>query len=374
VSRPNGRSGSDIKDAPGSGSRKAPGPECRPLVSIVVPAHNEAAIVASSLKAICAYLEGLEHLYRWELIFIDDGSTDGTGELAVQAVNGRPNVRFLTHPTNLGVGEALRNAFRITAGDYVVTPDLDLSYSVDHIGRLLERITKSGAKVVVASPYARGGQAANVPWVRLELSRWANRFLAAATKEAPLTLTGIMRAYDGRFLRALNLRSRGMEINPEIIYKALVMRARVEELPARLDWGPVKGRGRSSSMRVARHVAAVLVSGYLIKPFVFFVLPGLAGLFASLGCAAWLLLGGPVAGPAGAHIPSLAQVGISRAAAAAYLAAPHVFFISLALFVAGAQFTGLGLLAFQAKRNFDELFFLGTSIYQSVRNEPETRP
>ena len=56
--------------------------ESKPLISVVVPAYNEAQLVEKNLALLCEYMESLEHKYSWELIVVDDGSTDETGQLA----------------------------------------------------------------------------------------------------------------------------------------------------------------------------------------------------------------------------------------------------------------------------------------------------
>jgi hypothetical protein len=72
------------------------------------------------------------------------------------------------------------------------------------------------------------GKVSNVPWLRKTLSIWANRFLAFFAKdrysERLSTLTGMVRAYDADFLSRLNLKAMDMDINPEIIYKAMILR------------------------------------------------------------------------------------------------------------------------------------------------------
>ncbi|NTV97240.1 MAG: glycosyltransferase, partial [Thiobacillus sp.] len=64
--------------------------------------------------------------------------------------------------------------------DYLVVLDIDLSYSPDHIERMLARIRQTKAKIVIASPYMEGGKVSNVPWLRRVLSIWANRYLCMA--------------------------------------------------------------------------------------------------------------------------------------------------------------------------------------------------
>ena len=114
--------------------------------------------------------------------------------------------------------------------------DIDLSYGPEHVGLLLERMTKTGARLVLASPYMRGGRVIDVPWLRVVFSRVANWFLARASGQKISTMTCMVRAIDGRFLRSLHLRSTGMDVMPEMIHKAKLMRASIEEVPAELNW------------------------------------------------------------------------------------------------------------------------------------------
>lgn len=159
----------------------------KPFVSIVTPAYNEAPIIEQNLGQLCEYMESLEDEYCWELIVVNDGSTDETGDLVEAFAKTRHNLHVLHHMYNFRLGQALRYAFNNCKGDYVVTMDLDLSYSPDHIGRLLAEIRKTRAKIVIASPYMKGGKVSNVPWLRKAFSRWANRFLSFTITKDNLT-------------------------------------------------------------------------------------------------------------------------------------------------------------------------------------------
>jgi glycosyltransferase involved in cell wall biosynthesis len=232
----------------------------KPLVSVVVPAFNEAPIVERHLDAIRRYLATLEHDYRWELIFVDDGSTDGTGRIAGALAAMEANIHVIRHETNLGLGQALRDGFALSHGDYVVTLDFDLSYSLEHVGRLLAKIRETKADVVLASAYSKEGRVANVPWLRRSMSRGANLVLSLSVLGRLSTLTCMVRAYDGEFARRLEVKSAGAEINPEIIYRAMVGRARIEEIPASLDWGDQKAvrAKRPASRNMLRQTLTVL--------------------------------------------------------------------------------------------------------------------
>ena len=186
----------------------------------------------------------LDQSYQeWELIIVNDGSTDRTGEIADSFAARHGNVLVLHHFVNFHIGQCFRFAIKHCRGDYVITMDIDLSYSPDHIGTLLRAIRETKAKIVIASPYMKGGKVSNVPWIRKKLSKYANKFLSLVVTRDPFsdrltTLTGMVRAYDGEFIRNLDLKAMDVDICTEIIYTAMILRARIVEIPAHLNWAP----------------------------------------------------------------------------------------------------------------------------------------
>ncbi len=334
----------------------------RPLVSLVLPAYNEAAIIADNLAVLSDYMATLETRYRWEMVIINDGSRDDTGELAESFARRRDNVRVYHHIKNFGLGQAFKFAFGKCRGDYVVTLDIDLSYSPDHIGRLLDKICETRAKIVLASPYMKGGKISNVPSLRRFMSVWANRFLSLFSHGNLSTLTCMVRAHDGRFIRVLNLRATGMEVMPETVYKSMIMRARIEQIPAHLDWGPqnAAAAGRSSSMRMFKHILSTLLSGFLFRPFMFFIIPGLALLTFALYVNTWMIIHFfEVYFTLPAELPT---DRVSAAVAAAYQQYPHTFIVGLLSLMLAVQLVSLGILALQNKTYFEEIFHLGSAI------------
>jgi glycosyltransferase involved in cell wall biosynthesis len=341
-----------------------------PFVSIVMPAFNEAAIVKENLHKICKYMESIEDEYSWELIFINDGSTDRTGEIADEFAETRVNVFVLHHQVNFRLGQALRFAFNNCNGDYIVTLDVDLSYSPDHIKRLLDKIDSSTAKIVIASPYMKGGKISNVPWLRKVMSYWANRFMSISSTENIRTFTGMVRAYDRRFLSTLNLKAMDNEINPEIIYKAQLLRARIEEIPAHLDWGSqnqVKDE-RVSSIRISRGILSGLFSGFIFRPFMFFVLPGFLLVLVSLYPILWAIVHTLNYLRQQPYTGESIDFNFSDAVASAFQLSPHSFIVGGVLLIVGLQLISLGIISLQNKRYFEELFHLGTTIYKSTRD------
>lgn len=340
----------------------------KPLLSVVVPVYNEATLIADNLARLCVYLGTIESDYRWELVVVNDGSKDASGQLVDAFADGRPNVRVVHHRTNFGLGQAFQSGFHECKGDYIVTLDADLSYSPDHIKRLVDALRRTNSKILVASPYMKGGEISNIPWLRRTLSIWANRFLSLASRGSLSTLTGMVRAYDARFIRGVHLRAQGTEINPEMIYKGMMLRARMGEIPAHLSW-PDTAAGqpkRRSSMQVSRQILAVMLSGFLFRPVIFFILPGVLMLLFALYVNGWMFA------HFWFHFQSLPEIGsftsrASVAVAQAYQQAPHTFLVGGLAAMLSIQLIGLGILSLQSKSYFEESFHLGSSMYRLLR-------
>src|SRR3954447_17439364 len=98
--------------------------------SILVPAYNEAGAIGGVLAAIQSVRSRLDG--PSELIVIDDGSADGTGQVAAQA-----GARVITHPYNRGKGAALKTGIRAARGDTIVVVDADGQHDPEDIPRLL---------------------------------------------------------------------------------------------------------------------------------------------------------------------------------------------------------------------------------------------
>jgi len=321
-----------------------------PLISVVLPVYNEAALLRKHATEICNHLVSLESRYRWEMLIVNDGS-----------------------PTNFGVGQALRYGFSNTAGDYVVTLDVDLSYDVHHIEELVDCMRIGGTKVVLASPYMSGGSIKNVPFNRKVLSILGNKFLKFFSQSGSSTVTCMVRVYDGPFIRALDLRSMGLDLMPEVLYKAMILRAGITEIPGRLDWGPQLeyGANRTSSMRIFRHVNSTFMSGFVFRPMHFFILPGLViGLFAAY-VTFWMF----------AHYfdalfaARLIDMNASREAAfaSAYKNNPHTYITGLSSIILSIQLVSLGVLSLQNKRNYEDLYHLSSTNFHALKADINSR-
>ncbi|MGB8859556.1 MAG: glycosyltransferase family 2 protein [Ilumatobacteraceae bacterium] len=331
----------------------------RRLVTLLVPAYNEALKIMSSLTEMYAYMVGLGDRYRFELLVVDDGSTDETAAIVEAFAATRPEVRLLRQPVNMRLGQALRDGFAASFGDIIVVFDSDLSYSVDHIGRMLDTMEREHVAVVVASPYMKGGRTSAIPWRRAQMSKQINRVLSAASQYDVKTVTGMVRAYDGNFVRGLSLKSMGPEINTEILYKAQIMRVRVEEIPAHLDWSDQAERmaKRKVSLKVTTTSKLLVFASFLYRPIIFFMIPGLLLLSISVWSGASLFW---TVWHAAADQSGGLDTRLTEGFAEAWRVRPQTFIIAGFTFVVAVQLISLGLLAAQAKRYFEELYYAAT--------------
>ena len=113
-------------------------PEMKGDFAVVVPAYNEAPVVPDLIRSLRSTFESLD--LSGEVILVDDGSDDGTAELAEKEGEGWTQLRVLRHRTNLGKTEALVTASEATSKTYLVLFDADLQHLPDEIPRFLAKL------------------------------------------------------------------------------------------------------------------------------------------------------------------------------------------------------------------------------------------
>jgi dolichol-phosphate mannosyltransferase len=341
-----------------------------PFISIILPAYNEEAIIEKSLGIIIDYLKLKEDKYSWEILVINDGSKDNTGLLADSLAKENKNLRVLHHPCNLNLGKALQTGFKNALGDIIVVLDMDLSYSVDHIEKLVDKQIMTDAEVVIASPYMKNGKVIKVPFIRALLSRIVNRFMRFASQEKFHTYTGMVRAYKAEFIKNLNLKTVDYEINPEILYKAMILRATIIEIPAVLDWSfqITAGKKRTSGMRIIKTFFSGLMAGFIFRPYIFFLSFGLILFLLALYMITWILINTFQILPTIQIDTQYFDDRFLQAIGYAFQKRPHAFYIGGITLVAAIQVLSLGFLSLQKKRYFEELFHLNSSILKQSRN------
>ena len=193
-------------------------------VSFLVPAYNEAATIVELLDRVAAL--DLEQ----QIVVVDDGSTDGTGDLVEHWGAGRDDV-VLVRQRNGGKGSAVRAAIPHADGQICVIQDADLEYDPADVPALIQPIERGSADVVYGSRLSGGKpQRAYLFWHLV-----GNRFLSLLTNILYNTTLSDMetgyKAFRTEVLRSLDLRQDDFGIEPEITAKICKRNLRVYELP-----------------------------------------------------------------------------------------------------------------------------------------------
>ncbi|MBV8374075.1 MAG: glycosyltransferase family 2 protein [Candidatus Eremiobacteraeota bacterium] len=260
-------------------------------MSVIVPVYNEAASLAAHLRCLRTALEK-RFGQAYELVVVDDGSSDATPSILRLEATRDARLRVLTHQRNLGIDAAIRTGTNSAGGDYVVTFDADLTYRPASIGALVDRLEFTGADIALASPFLRDGKCRNVPWLRWLFSVCANRFLSFAVHGHFRTFTCIVRAYRAQVIRRLLEGDPRLEVTFGILLAAYRAGYRIVEIPATLDWTqqPRARSRRTSYVRLARRTWEILAAGVRIRPATLLVVPGiLPGLLPAVAAAAAFL-------------------------------------------------------------------------------------
>jgi glycosyltransferase involved in cell wall biosynthesis len=119
-------------------------------ISIIIPAYNEEKRLPAALRQVIEYLRRGNWVFA-EILVVDDGSTDGTAQVAEQMRTAFPNLRVLRNPGNRGKGYAVRHGMREGSGEWALFTDADLSAPIEELETLWQAIEREGAQVAVGS-------------------------------------------------------------------------------------------------------------------------------------------------------------------------------------------------------------------------------
>lgn len=195
-------------------------------VSILIPVYNERWTLAEVVRRVLSSPVSLQK----EIVIVDDGSSDGSYELAEQLAKQDGRIRVLRHAKNSGKGAALRTAIAAASGDVVIIQDADLEYDPADYPALLEPILAGKADAVFGSRFVGHCRRVLFFWHSL-----ANKFLTLVSNMVnDLNLTDMETGYKAvraDVLRRLRLSSRSFTIEPELTCRLAQWGARIYEVP-----------------------------------------------------------------------------------------------------------------------------------------------
>jgi len=145
-------------------------------LSIVVPAYNEEHRILPTLERLHRFLSAQP--LRYEIVVVDDGSTDNTTGVVALAMARIPSLRLERQMPNRGKGAAVRRGMLAAKGQLRVMCDADGSMPPEQLPKLLAPIVSCRAEIAIGSRYAEGAKTdARQPWYRVLWSRLANRVI-----------------------------------------------------------------------------------------------------------------------------------------------------------------------------------------------------
>ena len=108
-------------------------------ITVIIPVYNEVESLHELHNELTAVLKGS---FEYELLFVDDGSSDGSIELLTELSNSDPNTKTIQFYRNYGKAAALAEGFKMSSGDYIVTMDADLQDDPSEIPNLVSKLEK----------------------------------------------------------------------------------------------------------------------------------------------------------------------------------------------------------------------------------------
>lgn len=196
---------------------------------VIIPTYNEIDNVPTLIGAV------LDADPRIEILFVDDGSPDGTGEYIASIMESEPRVRLLQRPRKMGLGTAYCRGFEVAIADgYDVALEMDADFSHDPkaLPEFLKEIEEND--MVIGSRYVQGVNVINWPMSRLLLSYFANVYSRFVTGMPLRDGTGGFKCFRTEVLKRIDLkqiRSNGYSFQIELNFLVWSMGKKIREIP-----------------------------------------------------------------------------------------------------------------------------------------------
>ena len=239
--------------------------------TVIIPAYNEEEGLPLSLKALEEALDG--EAESFELMVVDDGSSDGTADVA-----DRFSCRLVRHKVNMGKGAAIVTGVRHARGRKIIFIDADNTYPATEVPKVSRELDEAD---MVLTARTRS----NIPGLNMIGNRMISgliRLLSGFRGSDPLTgLYGLRR----ELLERIDVESRGFAVEAEIVVKASQMGARIREIPIEYNKraGHSKLKPFADGVKIVRTILGLIV---LYNPLLVFFVPGAVLFLMGLALAA----------------------------------------------------------------------------------------
>lgn len=190
-------------------------------LSVVLPAHNEGKNLPFILKEATSLLENLKIDY--EILVVDDGSTDDTAEVVKSFTNQNQLVILISHPRNLGYGAALTTGFKRSSKDLVFFMDSDRQFNIGDITKLLPFTMDFD----IVAGYRLKRQD---PWYRVMIGRTYNLLVITLFGVHLKDIDCAFKIYHRDVLDKIHFETVGALVNTEIMLKAQLMGKTIKEV------------------------------------------------------------------------------------------------------------------------------------------------
>ncbi len=196
---------------------------------VIMPTYNEALNLEHSVGELFAHNPGVN------LLIVDDGSPDGTGQIAENLANSDERTSVLHRKEKAGLAGAYKAGFAwgIERGfEFLVEMDADGSHRAEDLPKLLA--VAPSHDLVIGSRWTKGGKVENWPWHRMMLSRWGNVYAQFMLASSTRDMTAGYRVYKAELLSRLDLEhlsARGYSFQVEMTRKSEQAEASIKEVP-----------------------------------------------------------------------------------------------------------------------------------------------